>query len=189
MIILREEDVYYSDKIYDDSDEISVNSDFGFDSNGDPIDESTVDELYRVANSEVLPTTELSDLGDVGIDEDSFEYFATGTAFGAYLKYTIMATIDGSKFGLNENYAFDDNKGRPDFNFASNSCEIVFEIKVEGERITTSIADVTIYSNGIFSSRYSDNFEEYWDAEKLCDAVTNIAEPAVSEIANVLSNI
>ena len=54
------------------------------------IDESSQDELYRIAENELLPKTELYKISEYcTIDEDSFDFTQTGTAWGGYICYDI----------------------------------------------------------------------------------------------------
>lgn len=54
------------------------------------IDESAQDELYRIAEYELLPETQLCKISEYcTIDEDSFDFTQTGTAWGGYICYNI----------------------------------------------------------------------------------------------------
>ena len=193
MITIREASDLYDD--FDEDgflDDTEFDDDFavgGYDSNGDPIDESTIEELYRVANSEILPTTELAELGDADIPEDTFDYYASGTAFGANLKYDIVLTVGDGAFDLDGEYALEDGGMHPSFMYGDNSAELTFTIKVRGDKVNTVLTDVSIYDGGIYSDRYSENFADYWDEIALCEYVNQLAAPAVEEIQTTLSNI
>ena len=164
---------------------------YGQTQNGEDIDESTVSELYRIAEYEVLPKTELAQMGEVTIDEDSFEYFATGTAWGAYLKYDMYLTISQQ---------IDDTTPLDLINYirqvdsltyhVGSVVEIQFKIKVNTDNCDTRIESIDVYSP---DSRYNDwdtnNFRKRLDYEYICDDVNPIANKAAEEIHRVLSNI
>ena len=181
MLTIRE-----ADDLYDIEDEDDYG--FGYTLDGDAITESDIEELYRIANSEILPNTELGELGDADIDEDTFEYVSTGTAFGAAISYDIILTIGDGAFDLDRRYALPDSGLHPSFQYGDNSAEITFTIHVNEDSCETELSDASITNKGYYSDRYSDNFGDYWDVDALCDAVNKIAEKAAYEIHATLSN-
>lgn len=162
---------------------------FGYDSNGDPIDESTVDELCREAN-EVLNESELATHGDYcDIDRDTFEYFATGTAWGAYLKYIITFDTDSDYIDFNDFINSNYDSLRPDFNSYS-SADISFKISVDGEKVSTTVDDVSVLDgHGNYKDWDTNRFNKYIDVEALTDYVTDLAQSAIREIQVLVSNI
>ena len=170
---------------------------YGFDSNGDPIDESTVEELYRIANSEILPDTVLAETCTYcDIDEDSFEFHATGTAFGSDVTYTISATITDGSVNL-MSFVRPDAQWIPDFNSERYSAEISLEIHVHNDDVTVEFLEADVYDSMregadrhfTHSSYMSDEFREDFDIEAICAEIQRLAESAAREIHGALSNI
>ena len=154
----------------------------GYTQNGEEIDESIEGELYRIAENEILPHTFLGKIGDyVTIDEDTFEYLATGTAFGAYLKYTIYLEW-GAEYQPNIRKFYTDIHGDVFHrDWTLDDIHIDFNIYVDGDKVTTEIADIDVYE--------PKNFEKVYDLDALCNAISKIAEKAAYEIKSKLSNI
>ena len=161
---------------------------FGYDSNGDPIDESTVDELCRVAN-EVLNDSELATHGDYcDIDRDTFEYFATGTAWGASLKYTITFDTDSEYIDLDRFIKADYDSLRPDFKYYS--ADLGFKINVDGETAETVLDDVSVLDNhGNYKDWDTTRFNKYIDVDALTEYITDLAQSTIREIHVTVSNI
>lgn len=164
--------------------------DYGYDSNGEAISESTVEELYRVANTEVLPFTELATIGDAEIDEDSFEFYNTGTAYGANLIYNIILNTDSDRLDL-EYFMTENNVLCPIFDNDHSSARLSFVIHVfDGTKIEIKLTDNDVYDSGNFYSEYdTNNFKKYIDVKALKEYVANIAQKSVKEIQATLSNI
>lgn len=166
---------------------------YGFDSTGDPIDESTVDELYRIANDEVLPDTELAEFGICDISDDSFEYFASGTAWGAYLKYTILFELNPVQFASRAYEFSNGNDVRAlflDLRNPENEVTTRFDITVNGSNFDVELVDVDITENGSDASQtFYDNFDKLFSKRKIENFVAGIAEDAVTKIQSILSNI
>lgn len=163
---------------------------YGYDSNGVEIDESTVDELYRIAENEILPEEDIYILCDTNcsIDEDSFEYFATGTAFGSMLSFKLYADFEFSDSTIydyiNAEIAF-----LPDVTTTASS-EIQTTIIVENNEIKDiQIDDILVFKDGMYSYCDSTEFEKVFDKESFKKAVRKITEPTVYKMATVLSNI
>ena len=164
---------------------------YGQTQNGEDIDESMVQELYQIAEYDVLPKTQLAQMGEVTIDEDSFEYFATGTAWGAYLKYDMYLTISqqiDEKAPLN---LIDYIRRVDNLTYHVGSViEIKFKIKVSTNNCDTQIESINVYSS---DSRYNDwdteHFRDKLDYEYICDDINPIANDAAEEIHRTISNI
>lgn len=172
---------------------IKANDDFdygyGFDSNGEAIDESTVDEMYRIA-CEIVDTSELAEFGVCDIADDSFKYYATGLAWGAALSYTIMFETSSDKIDLRYYYAqTDDHIMFPDL-IRYGEVRMRFDIYVRnGDEIQVELTEVDVYENGRYTEDYDDAFYKLFDTDKLCEYVKRLAEPTVYEIHSTLSNI
>lgn len=171
-------------------------SDYGYTQNGEEIDESTVDELYRMAEYELLPQSELARVfgaDNISIDEDTFEYYATGTAWGAYMKYNILIDVNtgsyGNKFNLNKFINPNYNGLHPDFDVIDVSFDIV--IKVDGDNVTSTVdlnpRNINIENDN--TNYFAKRFGQMLDIEAIEKDVNTVAERDVYEIKSVLSNI
>ena len=169
---------------------IKANDDYGFDSNGEAIDESTVNEMYRIAG-EILDQSELAQLDPyVTISEDSFKYYATGTAWGAYLAYTIMTEISSDDLDLRKFYTDSDDSTMFIDLDGNGEVKMQFNIYVSnGNQIQVEITGVDVYENGRYTEYFDKNFYKLFDVEKICNHVKRLAEPVVNEIHSTLSNI
>ena len=143
---------------------------YGYDENGEEIDESTVEELYRIAEYEVLPTTELAKLDrNCTIDEDSFDYYASTTNWGSMVSFEIRLTITTDDIDVMK-YARPDATYLYDYRNGKNVGEIEMFIGV----INNEIDAVDIIYSDIDLSQYdTDAIEAY---------VKELAEPAVHKI-------
>lgn len=164
---------------------------FGYDSNGEPIDESTVDELYRVAEDEVLPKTKLAQLGNVTINENGFDYFFAGGIQGAVLHYAISLETDSEHIDLYKFMQNDYNSTMPDFRRSHNNfVNLNFKIFVDNDHVSdVRLVDADVYDGGNHSTYYTKKFEDAFDTDRLCEYITRIADSAADKIHSVLSNI
>lgn len=143
---------------------------YGFDGNGEEIDESTVEELYRIAEYEVLPTTELAKIDRYcTIEEDSFDYYASTTNYGSMVSFNIRLTITTDDIDVMK-YARPDATYLYDYRNGKKVDEIEMFIGVINNEIDA--VDI-IYSNIDLSQYDTDAIEAY---------VKKIAEPAVRKI-------
>ncbi len=166
---------------------------YGFDSNGDPIDESTVDEMYRIAENEILPKSELGEFGICTIDDDSFEYYATGTAWGSHLEYTIMFELDPVAFADRaREFSKDDDVFAMfiDLRDGRNQVVLRFDINVNGSKFDVELVDMDITENGRDASQVIyDSFDKLFSKRKIENFVAELAEPTISQIHSTLSNL
>jgi hypothetical protein len=173
---------------------------FGYDMEGNEIDESTVNELYRISENEILPNSDLYKIcASSTISDDTFEYFATGTAFGANVNYIICATITtdsvGDKFDINKFIKDNDKLWKLNFDLADETCKnsyvIEFRVIVEHNRVTcVTVDDISIYKNiSEYSSYDSKNYKDNFDDGKFDVFISMLAEPLVHEIHAKLSNL
>ena len=169
---------------------VKGNNDYymGYDSDGNEIDESTVDALRGIITYEILPHSELAELGNVDLDEDSFEYTATGTAFGAYMQYTLTLSTDSDEIDV---YSFQRNHNEMmlDFSRDRNYVMFHFNINVDGDKINVTPEDIDVYENGTYSDYYSEKFSKAFDVPGICNMIAEMAEPVVREIHAKLSNL
>lgn len=148
---------------------------YGYNANGEEIDESTVEGLYRIAEYEVLPTTELAKLDrNCTIDEDSFDYYASTTNWGSMVSFEIRLTITTDDIDVMK-YARPDATYLYDYRNGKNVGEIEMFIGVINNEIDA--VDV-IYSDIDLSQYDTDAIEAY---------VKKIAEPAVRKIVNAVT--
>lgn len=153
---------------------------YGHTSDGEEITESMVDEFYRIAEQEILPKHEIYMLCDTycSIDEDSFQYFNTNTAFGAILSFTLNAT-----------FRFDTDITRYDFFSQDTWADIETRIIVENNEIVDIIVDDIIVYHGVDYSDFEKSLKMIINVESFKETVRKLAEPAIAEMACVLSNI
>ena len=159
---------------------------YGFDSDGKAIDQSTVEELYRIADQDILPMTELGQMGAATIEEDSFEYHFGGGINGASLTYTIYFETDDENLDL-MSFVKRNAKFYPDFRSEKYSAKIRFNIHVHLSNIKVEFLEADVYENGVFSDYFSDDFREDFDWKRMQEIVKEIAEPAVDAIHQALS--
>lgn len=143
---------------------------YGYDANGEEINESTVEALYRIAEYEVLPTTELAKIDRYcTIDEDTFDYYATTTNWGSMVSFDINFTITTDDIDVMK-YALPDARWLYDYKTGKAVGEIEIRIGV----VNNEINSVDIIDSDIDLSKYdTDAIETY---------VKKIAEPAVRKI-------
>lgn len=143
---------------------------YGYDANGEEIDESTVEELYRIAEYEVLPTTELARIDrNCTINEDTFDYYASTTNYGSMVSFDINFTITTDDIDVMK-YARPDARYLYDYRNSKNVGEIEMYVGVVNNEINA--VDI-IYSDIDLSKYDTDAIEAY---------VKKIAEPAVRKI-------
>lgn len=180
-----------SDDYSDESSDLDYG--FGFDQNGAAIDESTVEELCRVAN-EILAESELAKIcnGNCEIPDHTWNYYATGTAFGASTDYTIIVKLNEDSINI-YNYSRPDYEGiMLDFKNAYGTFKLEFEISVHSDEIyrVQAIHNADVYdSHGTFSDYYSERFNMAFDLDGICDWLKTIAQPVVYDIQSTVSNI
>ena len=133
------------------------------------IDESSQDELYRIAENELLPKTELYKISEYcTIDEDSFDFTQTGTAWGGYICYDIYMEWSAEYLPRISDFYRDNIDDVWHRNWKLNEIRIDFNIHVDGDRVSVEIADMDIVE--------PKNFEKVFDLDALCDAIKEIAE-------------
>lgn len=139
------------------------------------IGESARDELYRIAENELLPETELYKISEYcTIDEDSFDFTQTGTAWGGYICYDIYMEWTAEYLPRIEDFYRDniDNVWHRDWKL--DEIKIYFNIHVDGDKVTVEISDMDIVE--------PKNFEKVFDLDALCDAIREIAEKSANYI-------
>ena len=165
---------------------------FGIDSNGETIDESTVSELYRIAEKEILPNTELAQLDPyVSIDEDSWDFYFGGISNNGMMgvvKFYFHFKLTSDNIDLNE-YVLPDAKLYPDFNYYKASLD--FDIYTENGKVTDVVLEsADIYkTDNSYDSHFSGKFGEAFNTEALENYIEKLAAPAAEEIYNAVSNL
>jgi len=160
---------------------------YGFDSNGDPIDESTVEELYRIAEYEILPKSELAKIDEyVSIDEDSWDFYMSSPHVTE--KFYIHFKLTEKDINFND-YALPDGKMFPDFNYYT--AVLDFDIYAENGEITSVILeDKKIYRpDGAFDDYDVKQFDDLYNVEALINYVEHLAADTVKDIYNGTTNI
>lgn len=178
-ISAAEETIDIDDLDYISGDDEQEDLGYGFDSNGDPIDESTVDELCRFAN-EILEKSNLAKIDKyVTIDEDSFDYYMASpwVTETFTIKFDITTdNLDMMSFVLPDAewlYAYNDY-------FAERVDELNFHIYVKnGEVERVELVDHTV--RDIQDGKY--------DVEKLEAHIAELAAPVAMDIYNATTNI
>ena len=165
---------------------------FGVDSYGETIDESTVSELYRIAEKEILPNTELAQIDPyVSIDEDSWDFYFGGISNAGMMgvvKFYIHFKLTSDNIDLNE-YVLPDAKLYPDFNYYKASLD--FDIYTENGKVTDVVLEsADIYkSDNSYDDHFSGKFGEAFNTEALENYIEKLAAPAAEEIYNAVSNL
>lgn len=166
---------------------------YGFDSNGDAITESTVEELYRIAEYEILPQSELADYDEyVSINEDSWKFYVGNHYVNE--EYIIYLTLTNEDIDFNS-YVRTDETVHPDLSvgtsFAHYDAKIEFNIYAKDGRVdSVEISDVSIYRpDATYDSYHTDKFDEMFDSEAIADYVANLASNTVSDIYNATTNL
>lgn len=168
-------------------------NDYGYDLNGGVIDESTVEELWRIANSEILPESELATVceGNCDIPDHQWNYYATGTAFGASTDYVINATVNQNNLNIYDYAKNDYDDIMLDFIHDDvNEFNINFEIAAHsGEVVRVRVLEVEVYQNGSYEEYYVGRFAKAFDLDAICEWLKGVAEPVVRDIQVAVSNI
>lgn len=139
------------------------------------IDESSQDDLYRIAENELLPRTELYKISEYcTIDEDSFDFTQTGTAWGGYICYDIYMEWTAEYLPRISDFYRDNIDDVWHRDWKLNEIKIDFTIHVDGDRVTVDISDMDIVEPR--------NFEKVFDLDALCDAIREIAENSANYI-------
>lgn len=151
---------------------------YGFNSNGDPIDESTVDELCRIAN-EILQKSELAKIDPyVSIDRDTFKYYASSPHVEEEFYIYFNLTLSGQELYDMDVLQFDDDRTLgwdidADYEF---ECDIIVK---NGEVMSFIWVDVP----------EERSFEAYADYNVLEGYVEKLASPVAMDIYNGTTNI
>lgn len=170
---------------------------YGFDMNDEIITESTVESLYMIAENEILRNSDLcKSCYSATIDYDTFEYFATGTAFGADMSYEIYTTFNNdnikdiySTFYVNENGEYTTPSVRFDEN---NTFVINTRIIVKNNEISdVAIDDISVYRNNTYSEYDSIALDKNINRELFMKKIIEDTkcENLVRDIHVTLSNI
>lgn len=168
---------------------------YGYTQNGEPIDYDTVMELYHIAEDEILPKSDLAKQcnGDCTIDEYTFEYYQTGTAFGAKMNYVIDAGIKTSGGDLLDIYDFVteyiEEEMHWDYDDPQVTVDIDMEIKVNTDNCDTVVSNIYVYRKGRYSESESETLSRIFDYEKFGVYMNSIANQVAEEIHGRLSNI
>ncbi len=182
------------DNIVDEENYEPYDYGFGMDSNGEYIDESTVEELCRIAN-EIVQDSDLSKIYSYPeVDPETFKdnYYMTGTYSGAYLDYAIFANSDSNRLDISDCMRSDWDRTFPDLQNKYTDkydCLMGFTIHVKGDEIIEVTMNAEIQEDGRYDEYDTKNFPKAYDIEKICNKVAEDFEPIVKEIHRTVSNI
>lgn len=187
------DDIYMSTGLDDKDPVYGDDYGFGFDSNGDPIDESTVEELARISE-EIIEGSELGKILDY-IFVNEFNYNNQGGAFGAWFELNMQGELTDKSIDI---YKF----LRPDWDgsivgfpgsAATNPGSFKIDVRITlgfDGKVDVKFADVSVYDSTRHFSDYDTNrFFMAFDEYAIIDYIKKIAEPVCYEIASTISNI
>lgn len=166
---------------------------YGFDSNGEAIDESTIEALYHMAEYEILPNTELGKIDQyASIDEDSWDYYFggfTNTGMLGVVKFYIHFHLTDETINLNE-YALPEATMFPNFQYYT--AKLDFDIYTENGEVKDIIfegAEIREVKDNVYSKQYSEGFEKYYNVEAIKNYIETIATPSVEDIYSSVINL
>ena len=184
---IGEVDIDDLEPITGDGDDEDIDYDFGFDSNGEALDESTVEELYRIAEYEILPKSELAKIDEyVSIDEDSWDFYMSSPhvteKFYIHFKLT-EKDIDFNKYALPEATAF------PDFNYYT--AVLDFDIYTENGEVTSVVLEEVKINrpDGAFDDYDVKRFDKLYNVDAIINYVESLAADTVMDIYNGTTNL
>lgn len=184
---IGEVDIDDLEPITGDGDDEDIDYGFGFDSNGEALDESTVEELYRIAEYEILPKSELAKIDEyVSIDEDSWDFYMSSPhvteKFYIHFKLT-EKDIDFNKYALPEATAF------PDFNYYT--AVLDFDIYTENGEVTSVVLEEVKINrpNGAFDDYDVKRFDKLYNVDAIINYVEALAADTVMGIYNGTTNL
>ena len=188
-------DIYMSEDIEDKDpvfgDEVEDYG-FGFDSNGEPIDESTVDELCRI--TEEIVDDQLKNLIVYPfVQRDNFDYYMSGGAWGGTFSFDIDGDVTDKNiniydFQLNHNESIIGFNGSAVTNPGRFSLSV--RINVTNNSVSTDIWDVSVYdSDNRYSSWDTEQFFKCFDKEAIESYISEQVEPVRNEVAHTIFNI
>ena len=160
---------------------------YGFDSNSDPISESAAEELYRIAEYEVLPNSELAKIDEyVSIEEDSWKFYMSSPYVS--LDFYIHFKITNNDLDFNS-YVLPEANTVPDFNYYT--ADLDFDIYTKnGEISDVVLEDIKINRpDGAYDEYDVDRFDSIYNTEAIINYVKHLAEPTVADIYNAVTNL
>lgn len=163
---------------------------YGFTSNNEEITESMVEEFYRIAEQEILPNTTLYIMcdGKCSIDEDSFTYYNTGTAFGPLVNLTINCTANKDTFPSLDFIKSNKNTSIANYNNDKHRFEIDAVINMDGCKTNISYI-VCCYPYGEYNEEESNRFYSLMDKSFLDKYFTELSAKVYNQIVRSISNI
>lgn len=156
---------------------------FGFDSNGDPIDESTVEALESIARS-ILSESEISVIDNYA-DINNFNYYASMPYVQESFNIVFTARWTGQEM-------IDRGFMRNDARMIGLNAEyrVPFNVKVKtGEVVDVDIFDIDVYSDGIHNGYDTNRALKQIDVVALQNFAGSISAPVASEIYHGTVNI
>lgn len=173
--------------------------DYGYDSNGEEINESTVEELARITNEIINSNVQNPQWFEyIDVDEDSFKnsYYLTGTAWGASVNYELTVTTDSDRLDISDCYT--DGWDGLFVQITQNNGYAVVDLKltldVQNADIKFGTYHANVYEidrNGrmTFSQYYTDKFDQAIDINKVFEKVKACLDEAVYDALGTISNL
>jgi hypothetical protein len=164
-------------------DDITDDLGFGFDSNGYPIDESTVEALESIARS-ILSESEISVIDNYA-DINNFNYYASMPYVQESFNIVFTARWTGQEM-------IDKGFMRNDARMIGINAEyrVPFNVKVKtGEVVDVDIFDIDVYSDGIHNGYDTNRALKQIDVVALKNFAGSISAPVASEIYHSTVNI
>lgn len=175
---------------------LNSNFDFGYDSNGEEIDESTVEELYRITNEIINNKVKNPKNFDyIDVDEDSFKnsfYFSNG----AHVNYELIVKTSSDKLDISDCYndRWDDLFVQLYQNNGHAVVDLKFTLNVQNADIKFGTYHANVYEidtdgREVFSQYYTNKFEQAVDINKIFNKLRTAFEPAVRDALITISNL
>ena len=175
---------------------LNSNFDFGYNSNGEEIDESTVEELYRITNEIINNKVKNPKSFDyIDVDEDSFKnsfYFSNG----AHVNYELIVKTSSDKLDISDCYndRWDDLFVQIYQNNGHAVVYLKFTLDVQNADIKFGTYHANVYEidadgREVFSQYYTNKFEQAVDINKIFDKLCTAFEPAVRDALITISNL
>ena len=169
-------------KVKMNSEKLNSEFNFGRTANDEEIDESTVEELARIAKETLEQNVKNSEWFDnIDIDEDSFKdgYYMTGGYVGADLNYKIYGTVSTEKFDIYDRQNPDWDGLMGDYSVGNDNAYalIDFVIDVHNEDMTMDFDQFTVSCFEWFDGSYMNDvnderkFGQAFDVEKLSNKI------------------
>lgn len=148
---------------------------YGVTMNGEELDESTTEELYRIAEYEILEKYRAK-YNNITIDEDSWEVYGTGN--GCLYSYRLSIVIDTEIMPELKQFTLN-SAMHPDFNILGNFGRFELTAVVENNIIKDiSFTETSIYENSVYNTYFTYRILNIFDFLK----IRKYLEPSIADI-------